>query len=46
MGAKTTWKVDTTIPPASTGTTAPRTSLQIRGVIKIHPRVVEVVIKT
>ena len=46
IGAKTTWNVETTMPPASTGTTAPNTTLQIKGVIKMHPRVVEVVIRT
>ena len=46
IGAKTTWKVETTMPPASTGTTAPKTTLQINGVMKMQPRVVEVVINT
>mmetsp|Transcript_66946 Transcript_66946/g.81999 ORF Transcript_66946/g.81999 Transcript_66946/m.81999 type:complete len:218 (+) Transcript_66946:150-803(+) len=46
MGAKTTWKVETTMPPASTGTTAPKTNLQIKGVMKMQPRVVLVVIRT
>jgi len=46
IGARTTWKVEMTIPTASIGTTAPRTSLQIRGVTTMHPSVVEVVIST
>mmetsp|Transcript_26465 Transcript_26465/g.63142 ORF Transcript_26465/g.63142 Transcript_26465/m.63142 type:complete len:218 (+) Transcript_26465:324-977(+) len=46
MGAKTTWKVETTIPMASTGTTAPKTTLQINGVMTMQPKVVEVVMRT
>lgn len=46
MGANTTWKVDFTMPMASIGTTAPSTNLQISGVMKMQPNVVEVVIKT
>mmetsp|Transcript_77639 Transcript_77639/g.122523 ORF Transcript_77639/g.122523 Transcript_77639/m.122523 type:complete len:218 (+) Transcript_77639:298-951(+) len=46
MGNSTTWKVDHTIPAASTGTTAPSTKWQIKGVMKMHPRVVDVVMST
>lgn len=38
--------VETAIPAASTGTTAPRRALQIRGVMKMAPMVVAVVMRT
>lgn len=41
-----TWMVEMAIPTGSTGTTVPRTSLAMSGVMKMHPMVVEVVITT
>jgi len=46
IGPKTTWMVEKAIPAASTGTTAPKSVLQIRGVMKIAPIVVAVVMMT
>jgi len=46
IGARNTWNVEITIPTASMGTTVPRTSLQRRGVTKMLPIVVLVVINT
>ena len=45
-GKELTWQVDTAIPLASTGTTAPSIVLQRNGVISIAPTVVAVVIST
>lgn len=41
-----TWQVETAIPLASTGTTAPSIALHKNGVISIAPTVVAVVIST
>ena len=46
IGARTTCKVDTTIPAASTGTTVPRKVLHNKGVMKMAPIVVAVVMST
>ena len=46
MGTRTTWTVEMATPTASTGTMAPRMSLQRRGVMKMAPTVVTVVIST
>merc|ERR1740138_649772 len=46
MGARTTWKVEYTIPIAFTGTTAPKIVWQMSGVITMQPSVVDVVIRT
>ena len=41
-----TWMVDTAMPYASTGTTAPNRILQSNGVMKMAPMVVAVVMST
>merc|ERR1711968_414753 len=46
IGARTTWIVDIATPSASTGTMAPNRSLHKKGVMKIAPMVVMVVINT
>ena len=46
MGANTTCKVETTMPAASTGTTVPKKVLHRKGVMKMAPTVVAVVMST